>query len=92
MAKNEIILYIPQGFPRFRADFGRYVHGKWLGGWFGCTYGVCTWKERGLGREGKGEPNGAMIGDTAGVAGAGVGAEGFGAAVGGVGNLQEGDV
>ena len=92
VAKNDIILYIPPGFPRFQADFGGMYTECALEGGSAAHTGYVNGRERGLGREGNGEPNGAVVGDTAGVARAGVGAEGFGAAVGGVGNLEEGDV
>ena len=81
-----------QVFPGFGPISGGMYTECALEGGSAAHTGYVNGRERGLGREGNGEPNGAVVGDAALVAGAGVGAEGFGAAVGGVGDLQEGNV
>lgn len=81
-----------QVFPGFGPISGGMYTECALEGGSAAHTGYVHGRERGLGREGNGEPDGAVVGDTAGVARAGIGAERLGAAVGSIGNLEERNV
>jgi hypothetical protein len=76
---------------RADAEGKTYFGRTWTGSEGGPMETRITVVNKVLRRKGEGEPNGAMVGDSADVARAGIGPERFGAAIGPVRDLQEGD-